>query len=172
VAGSVDLSAGPTLRVGQYNGFTAAEGNTFTILQSSEHITETFAGLPDNTVFAIQGAPFQIPYTGNSVVLTRVRQFLPPVYSPAGGGPRAVVTGDFRGNGRVDLAVADTTGAADVSVLLGNGDGTFQSPLNLYTQEGAYALAPSIRPSRFRLTISSPTSTVAPQWRATSRCPA
>jgi hypothetical protein len=90
---------------------------------------------------------FRIDYPTNGidpvtdVVLTRLPQFLPPIYSPAGGGPRAVVTGDFNGDGIPDLAVADTTGQADVSVLLGNGDGTFQSPLPLHVQDGAYALA-------------------------------
>ena len=35
------------------------------------------------------------------------------------------MTGDFNGDGRTDLAVANS-GSNDVSVLLGNGDGTFQ----------------------------------------------
>jgi FG-GAP-like repeat/FG-GAP repeat len=44
----------------------------------------------------------------------------------AGDGPIALVAGDFNGNGRTDLAVANF-GTNDVSVLLGNGDGTFQN---------------------------------------------
>ena len=35
------------------------------------------------------------------------------------------MTGDFNGDGRTDLAVANY-GSNDVSILLGNGDGTFQ----------------------------------------------
>ena len=35
------------------------------------------------------------------------------------------MAGDFNGDGRIDLAVADLD-TDDVSVLLGNGDGTFQ----------------------------------------------
>ena len=44
----------------------------------------------------------------------------------------ALVAGDFNGDGRVDLAVAgnNVAGAGVVSVLLGNGDGTFQRPVN------------------------------------------
>ena len=44
---------------------------------------------------------------------------------PAGSAPDAIVAGDFLGNGRTDLAVADA-GTNDVTILLGNGDGTFQ----------------------------------------------
>ena len=43
-----------------------------------------------------------------------------------GTGPSALVAGDFNGDGRTDLAVANY-GSNDVSVLLGNGDGTFQN---------------------------------------------
>ena len=44
---------------------------------------------------------------------------------PAGSVPGAIVAGDFAGNGRVDLAIADT-GSDQVTVLVNNGDGTFQ----------------------------------------------
>jgi hypothetical protein len=52
----------------------------------------------------------------------------------AGTEPRSVVVGDFNGDGIPDLAVVDAGdpqgNGAGVSVLLGNGDGTFQAPLN------------------------------------------
>jgi hypothetical protein len=44
--------------------------------------------------------------------------------------PRSLVAADFNGDGRLDLATANT-GSNDISVLLGNGDGTFQ-PQQLY----------------------------------------
>jgi hypothetical protein len=43
-----------------------------------------------------------------------------------GAGPLPVATGDFNGDGTPDLAVGNTT-SNTVSVLLGNGDGTFQA---------------------------------------------
>src|SRR5260370_15069730 len=46
----------------------------------------------------------------------------------AGSFPRSVAVGDFNGDGRLDLAVANfVSGGNNVSVLLGNGDGTFQT---------------------------------------------
>jgi hypothetical protein len=41
----------------------------------------------------------------------------------------SVAVGDFNRDGKLDLAVA-SQGATGVSVLLGNGDGTFQAPVN------------------------------------------
>jgi hypothetical protein len=56
--------------------------------------------------------------------------FQPQVTYTVGSGPSAIVAGDFNGDGRLDLAVANAGNYPDfvgsVSVLLGNGDGTFQ----------------------------------------------
>ena len=48
------------------------------------------------------------------------------------------MTGDFTGDGRTDLAVANS-GYNDVSILLGNGDGTFTAP-------GQFATTPHATP--------------------------
>lgn len=45
-----------------------------------------------------------------------------------GSQPDSVVVGDFKGDGKLDVAVANA-GDGTVSVLLGRGDGTFQSPM-------------------------------------------
>ena len=46
---------------------------------------------------------------------------------PAGSGATSIVAADFNDDGRTDLAVADPV-LDEVSILLGNGDGTFDSP--------------------------------------------
>src|SRR5437879_3230526 len=44
-------------------------------------------------------------------------------------GPSNIVVGDFNGDGKPDLAVSNVD-SSTVSVLLGNGDGTFQAAQN------------------------------------------
>jgi hypothetical protein len=63
--------------------------------------------------------------------------FLPAVFYPlAAAGATAIASGDFNGDGNIDLAVTTFTagvgaqGVANVSILLGNGDGTFKTPVN------------------------------------------
>src|SRR5208337_2195332 len=57
----------------------------------------------------------------------------------SGTAPYAIVAGDFTGDGRTDLAVANFS-TNDVSVLLGNGDGTFQNAVQYAVGTGPYAI--------------------------------
>ena len=66
--------------------------------------------------------------------------FSPAVNYPVGASPAAVVTGDFNGDGRPDLAVANAS-SNTVSILLGNGNGTFQAAQNFATGAGPQSMA-------------------------------
>src|SRR5260370_34807429 len=50
-------------------------------------------------------------------------------YTTLGRSPFSVAVGDFNGDGALDLAVTNF-GSGDVSVFLGNGDGSFQAARN------------------------------------------
>jgi hypothetical protein len=71
--------------------------------------------------------------------------FQPPASFPTGKFPTALVTADFNHDGRPDLATANAGdgygGFEDVTVLLGNGDGTFGSPQSLTAGAQPVALA-------------------------------
>src|SRR5215472_1573514 len=62
--------------------------------------------------------------------------FKPAISYPVGTAPLVVAAGDFNGDGKLDLAVAnsgDPTVGDDggISILFGNGDGTFQPSRNV-----------------------------------------
>src|SRR2546425_7619330 len=72
--------------------------------------------------------------------------FQPAVSYPVGTAPRAVAFGDFNGDGKVDLAVANSGNPAggddgNVSILMGNGDGTFQPTNNIPAGKNPFSVA-------------------------------
>jgi hypothetical protein len=69
--------------------------------------------------------------------------FKPHVDYAAGSDPEWAVAADFNGDGKLDLAVADNGNgyASTVSVLLGNGDGTFQPAVSYDAGAGPFGVA-------------------------------
>src|ERR1051325_11379517 len=70
--------------------------------------------------------------------------FTAPATFRTGTNPASVAVGDFNGDGKADLAVANSAisgGTASVSVLLGRGDGTFQTAVNYATGSGSASVA-------------------------------
>src|SRR5215217_3831276 len=70
----------------------------------------------------------------------RLFSFNGAVNYPAGANPQDVVAADVNGDGRLDL-VATNYSASTVSVLLGNANGTFQSPLTSSAGNGPLSVA-------------------------------
>ncbi|MFI5461494.1 MAG: beta strand repeat-containing protein, partial [Isosphaerales bacterium] len=84
----------------------------------------------------------QVERTGGNGSFT-LTTTLTPASAPfqpisVGSGPDAIVAGDFNGDGKLDLAVANKY-SNDISVLLGNGDGTFQPQVTYAV--GSYPVA-------------------------------
>src|SRR5262245_20458086 len=69
-------------------------------------------------------------------------EFASPVSYPVGASPKAVVVADFNGDGKPDIAVANA-GSGNVSILIGNGDGTFRPALTFDTGVGYTSIAVS-----------------------------
>lgn len=74
--------------------------------------------------------------------------FQSPLIIGAGVAPSALALGDFNGDGKLDIAVTDIGSSSGnngaVYILLGNGDGTFQSPVLLNAGNSSAALPVAI----------------------------
>jgi hypothetical protein len=65
--------------------------------------------------------------------------FAPPINPMVGASPRSVATGDFDGSGTNDFAAANS-GSGNISVVLNNGNGTYQNAVNYASGTNTYAL--------------------------------
>jgi hypothetical protein len=97
---------------------------------------------------ANQGSPADVNDVDNVSVLLGNGDgtFQAAVNYAAGSGPSSVIVGDLNGDGKPDLAVANqypskNLDGANMSVLLGNGDGTFQAAVNYAAGRGPVSVA-------------------------------
>ena len=70
---------------------------------------------------------------GTGIAVLGSTSFAPAVHIPAGPLPFEFAVGDFNEDGKPDLAVAQQTTSGGTAVMLGNGNGTFQTPTFLPT---------------------------------------
>ena len=132
------------VRIGDNSGTFGTQYRPYTVIGPSD-VTATDVngdGAPD-LVFAIYGLLDTGQFGDVEVILNLNNPYnnsepLGPVKSfSAGMDPLLLVTGDMSGAGKQDIAVTNYDG---VSVLRGNGDGTFQPPVQ-YTTSSSYAVA-------------------------------
>lgn len=77
---------------------------------------------------------------GGPAKLRAAVDFVAPKSYSVGSTPSGIAVGDFNGDGKIDIAVANT-GSENVSILLGNGDGTFQTAVNFGTGNSPSVIA-------------------------------
>jgi hypothetical protein len=95
-------------------------------------------GKPD---LAVAGGYGVTSYFSLTTLINRGDGTFPnPVNFPVLQFPYSAVTGDFNGDGNVDIATTSLTQTGGVSVLLGKGDGTFQPHLDSPTAQAPTAI--------------------------------
>jgi len=120
---------------GQQVTATYAAPSTPQTAQPGNQVTVKVTSIEDNTKSA-----------SATVTLTPAPMNFSTQNFPAGNSPVAVAIADFNGDGKLDLAVADngdSTTADDggVSIMLGNGDGTFQAARQFRAGRNPVAIA-------------------------------
>ncbi|SPF37639.1 exported hypothetical protein [Candidatus Sulfopaludibacter sp. SbA4] len=128
---------GTTGKVTFYDGFTLLGIST----AASGQAALTTSLLPSGThsLRALFGTSLSAILT-QTVTPVAISGFQPPAGYPTGAGPDSVVVGDFNHDGKADVAAANSTDST-VSVLLGNGDGTFQAAVTYPLDRAPRALA-------------------------------
>lgn len=104
----------------------------------TEFIVEVDAGTGDGSVsIAFTGASTVEDNAGNPIANST--RFTPSGQYGIAGPSEAVAVADFDGDGKLDI-VAATFGSMQISLLRGNGDGTFQTALNRAAGSMVYSI--------------------------------
>jgi hypothetical protein len=140
VATIVSPNNGPSvasLLLGEGNGSFALQPTMYNVGPSASTIAAgdlNGDGIPDLVIG--NGDGFDGPSTVVVLLGLGGGAFAAPITTSVGNGISSIVTGDFNLDGKTDVAVSNSLWN-DVSVLLGNGDGTFQPAVNFGLVGGA-----------------------------------
>jgi hypothetical protein len=95
----------------------------------NNHVAADFNGdgKPD---LAVTGTVVRVSLNNGDGTLRPAGQY------PVGNSPQDIATGDLNGDGRLDLVVTNNDQQTGLSVLLGNGDGTFAAAINIPNDTG------------------------------------
>jgi len=138
------VTAGASGKVAFYDGTTmlgisplsAGKATFKTALASGAHSLRGYYG-GDATYLSSSSAPL-----AQTVSPVPSNGFLPPVSYPIPAQSYLLAVADLRGDGKADLVVTTPYGNSNsVSVLLGNGDGTFQPAVSYLAGSDPYAVA-------------------------------
>lgn len=142
----VAFGGGKTIFLATLPGGAVADfRETFTLVRSGRRTLLRAQDGQPATFFVGERFPVALATLGASLVQGQLSAGASQVAFPrsdfaTGAGPVSVVTADFNGDGRLDLAIANTTDNT-VSILLGNSDGTFQPRVDYKTGTQPVAVA-------------------------------
>lgn len=119
---------------GLVSSLLPADSNTGTI-KTTSLADLTFDGIETKTISGLSQASLGIPGASNAFNTAQAYDltlFTNGTTPAPGKAPAAVATADLNGDGFSDLVTANAL-TKNLSVLLNNGDGTFQDPVNIST---------------------------------------
>lgn len=144
----IAFGGGNTLFLATLPGASATFAKTLSMVQRAQRVLLRVEDGRPATFFVGEHYPITLALLSASLAsptsqlatagLTGVANFPRKDY-PVGHTPSAIAVGDFKGGGNLDLAVANE-GDSTVSLLLGNGDGTFQTQTTVPTGIGPDAI--------------------------------
>ena len=132
----IAFGGGNTIFLATLPGATANFSRTLSMVRSAQRVLLRVEDGRPATFFVGEHFPITLALLSASLVapvsqlstsaLGSLTPSFPRTDFPVGHSPSAVAVGDFNGDGKLDMAVGDE-GDNTVSILLGNGDGTFRS---------------------------------------------
>ena len=145
----IAFGGGDTLFLATLPGASATFAKTLSMVQSAERVllrvedgrpATFFVGEHYPITLALLSASLASPTSALSAASLTGAVSFPRTDYPVGHTPSSIAVADFNGSGNLDLAVTNE-GDSTVSLLLGNGDGTFQTQTTVATGIGPDAIA-------------------------------